>query len=190
MTGDPPSSSSSSQGAGFDLQPDTSPEKKEDENCNTIETITTPPPHHHNPPSLSLSLNLSQKQHIRSQNQQPNHNPLTAPGTGAFPVRIQSTPPDSEPAESTRFPSSPPRRDSDHDSEEEIEMVTFEEGRRSRSSIRSLGDRMVMDDAHSTGDTAKEEKKRADMKVLRHLAVNGIFIGLWYTFSLLISLVS
>ncbi|KAL7271843.1 hypothetical protein RUND412_005370 [Rhizina undulata] len=50
-----------------------------------------------------------------------------------------------------------------------------------------LGDRLVM----ANGDTAvvdKTIKELADIKVTRDLAVNVLLIGLWYTFSLLISI--
>ncbi|CUS08437.1 unnamed protein product [Tuber aestivum] len=51
----------------------------------------------------------------------------------------------------------------------------------------SLGDRLIMAD----GDrpvVSKEEKRIADVKVIRSLAINVILIGLWYLFSLLISI--
>ncbi|KAF8447024.1 triose-phosphate transporter family-domain-containing protein [Terfezia claveryi] len=53
----------------------------------------------------------------------------------------------------------------------------------------TLGDRMVMDPPGSEGAVISQEDRRtADAKVIRNLAVNAFFIGLWYTFSLLISI--
>lgn len=52
-------------------------------------------------------------------------------------------------------------------------------GRARRASV-TLGDRMVMDPPGSEGVViSKEDRRMADAKVSRNLAVNACFIGLW-----------
>ncbi|KAI5797960.1 triose-phosphate transporter family-domain-containing protein [Peziza echinospora] len=60
-------------------------------------------------------------------------------------------------------------------------------GRR-RETDRSLGDRMVMDPPGSGVVMSEADKRAADAKVMRTIAINACFIGLWYTFSLMISI--
>lgn len=96
---------------------------------------------------------------------------------------------------------------SDSDSDD-LEMESFLEGestvrRRSRAGtlvgVRTMGDRVVMSvdgtgmeerDDDEPVVLTKAERKIADLKVLREIAISGIFVGLWYIFSLLISIVS
>ncbi|KAF8424960.1 triose-phosphate transporter family-domain-containing protein [Tirmania nivea] len=67
-------------------------------------------------------------------------------------------------------------------------IVKRRKKRATRESL-TLGDRMVMDPPGSEGVVISQEDRRsADAKVARNLAVNACFIGLWYTFSLLISI--
>ncbi len=56
--------------------------------------------------------------------------------------------------------------------------------RRKRRRNQQLDQRIAGDDAISP-----EEKEEADRNVFRNLIINGVLIGLWYFFSLLISLV-
>jgi len=55
--------------------------------------------------------------------------------------------------------------------------------RRKRRRNQRLDQRVVGD------DISPEEKKQADRNVVKNLLINGALIGLWYFFSLLISLV-
>lgn len=50
-----------------------------------------------------------------------------------------------------------------------------------------LGDRLVMADGERPV-ISDEEKKLADGKVIKDMSINALFIGLWYLFSLLISI--
>lgn len=71
-----------------------------------------------------------------------------------------------------------------HDDEET--GLTKKDKRRKKAKRRRntrLDNRIVMD------KISEEERKEADQNVVRKLAINGILIGLWYLFSLSISLV-
>ena len=75
------------------------------------------------------------------------------------------------------------------DSDDDEEAGLDPEGRRQKRETRA---RATSLDGRVSGEilTAKEERKLADMEVLKRLAVNAILIALWYTFSISISVVS
>jgi solute carrier family 35 protein C2 len=87
--------------------------------------------------------------------------------------------------------SRPDIRDGDSLSDEDLHDdeetgLTLKDKRRKRSKRRRntrLDQRIVRD------KLTDEERKQADQNVIRKLAVNAVLIGLWYTFSLSISLV-
>ena len=75
------------------------------------------------------------------------------------------------------------------DSDDDEEAGLDPEGRRQKRERRA---RATSLDGRVSGEilTAKEERKLADMEVLKRLAINTILIALWYTFSISISVVS
>lgn len=91
-----------------------------------------------------------------------------------------------------------------HDDDDEASLTEAQRARRNkrrikraqRQSMRSsltLSDRVVMDPPGAGGAVAvitKEDRELADAKVLRNIAINACFIGLWYLFALLISVAS
>ena len=75
------------------------------------------------------------------------------------------------------------------DSGDDEEAGLDPEGRRQKRERKA---RATSLDGRVSGEilTAKEERKLADMEVLKRLAINSILIALWYTFSISISVVS
>lgn len=72
-----------------------------------------------------------------------------------------------------------------HDDEETGLTAKERKGKQRKKRRNTLLDQRIARDKISA-----EEKKQADQNVVRNLAVNGCLIGLWYLFSLCISLVS
>ncbi|KAI5802001.1 triose-phosphate transporter family-domain-containing protein [Pyronema domesticum] len=75
-------------------------------------------------------------------------------------------------------------------SDDEEALVGGRQTRHNRRGVRHrVGDESEASliPGHIDNVATREEKKEADSKVLRDLAINLILIGLWYTFSLLIS---
>jgi hypothetical protein len=71
-----------------------------------------------------------------------------------------------------------------HDDEET--GLTGKDRRRKRRKRRH---NQLLDQRIARDDISPEEKKEADLNVVKRLLINGALIGLWYFFSLLISLV-
>lgn len=65
------------------------------------------------------------------------------------------------------------------DSDASNQLINKRRKRRGRRENPTLGDRVVMDPPGSEDMVSKEDRKLADAKVARDLAVNLCFIGLW-----------
>lgn len=76
--------------------------------------------------------------------------------------------------------------DEDLHDDEETGLTAKERKRKQRKKRRNT----LLDQRIARDNITAEEKKEADQNVVRKLAVNGTLIGLWYLFSLCISLVS
>lgn len=76
--------------------------------------------------------------------------------------------------------------DEDLHDDEETGLTTKERRRKQKKKRRNT----LLDQRIARDNVTAEEKKEADQTVIRKLAVNGTLIGLWYLFSLGISLVS
>lgn len=76
--------------------------------------------------------------------------------------------------------------DEDLHDDEETGLTTKERRRKQKKKRRNT----LLDQRIARDNVTAEEKKEADQTVVRKLAVNGTLIGLWYLFSLGISLVS
>lgn len=76
--------------------------------------------------------------------------------------------------------------DEDLHDDEETGLTTKERRRKQKKRRRNT----LLDQRIARDNVTAEEKKEADQTVIRKLAVNGTLIGLWYLFSLGISLVS
>lgn len=76
--------------------------------------------------------------------------------------------------------------DEDLHDDEETGLTTKERRRKQKKRRRNT----LLDQRIARDNVTAEEKKEADQTVVRKLAVNGTLIGLWYLFSLGISLVS
>lgn len=76
--------------------------------------------------------------------------------------------------------------DEDLHDDEETGLTAKERKRKQRKKRRNT----LLDQRIARDNVTAEEKKEADQNVVRKLAVNGTLIGLWYLFSLCISLVS
>jgi solute carrier family 35, member C2 len=76
--------------------------------------------------------------------------------------------------------------DEDLHDDEETGLTTKERRRKQKKKRRNT----LLDQRIARENVTAEEKKEADQTVIRKLAVNGTLIGLWYLFSLGISLVS
>lgn len=75
--------------------------------------------------------------------------------------------------------------DEDLHDDEETGLTAKERKRKQRKKRRNT----LLDQRIARDNVTAEEKKQADQNVVRNLAVNGTLIGLWYLFSLAISLV-
>lgn len=76
--------------------------------------------------------------------------------------------------------------DEDLHDDEETGLTAKERKRKQRKKRRNT----LLDQRIARDNVTVEEQKEADQTVARRLAVNGTLIGLWYLFSLCISLVS
>lgn len=85
-----------------------------------------------------------------------------------------------------RFPPNNDFSDEDLHDDEETGLTAKERRRKQRKKRRNT----LLDQRIARENVTAEEKKEADQTVIRKLAVNGTLIGLWYLFSLGISLVS
>ena len=66
------------------------------------------------------------------------------------------------------------------DSDASNKLINKRRKKRAARESLTLGDRVVMDPPGSEGVVISEEdRKMADAKVIRNLAVNACFIGLW-----------
>lgn len=75
--------------------------------------------------------------------------------------------------------------DEDLHDDEETGLTAKERKRKQRKKRRNT----LLDQRIARDNVTAEEKREADQNVVRRLAVNGTLIGLWYLFSLCISLV-
>lgn len=78
--------------------------------------------------------------------------------------------------------------DSDFDVNERSGLATEE--RRKRLQVKKRRSEAATDAAAYKNGLSKEEQKAADKDVIKKLVTNAILIGLWYFFSLSISIVS
>lgn len=85
-----------------------------------------------------------------------------------------------------RHPANNDFSDEDLHDDEETGLTTKERRRKQKKRRRNT----LLDQRIARENVTAEEKKEADQTVIRKLAVNGTLIGLWYLFSLGISLVS
>lgn len=85
-----------------------------------------------------------------------------------------------------RHPANDDFSDEDLHDDEETGLTTKERRRKQKKKRRNT----LLDQRIARDNVTAEEKKEADQTVVRKLAVNGTLIGLWYLFSLGISLVS
>lgn len=76
--------------------------------------------------------------------------------------------------------------DEDLHDDEETGLTAKERKRKQRKRRRNT----LLDQRIARDNVTAEEKKQADQNVVKNLTVNGCLIGLWYLFSLCISLVS
>lgn len=76
--------------------------------------------------------------------------------------------------------------DEDLHDDEETGLTAKERRRKQKKKLRNT----MLDQRIAADVASAEEKKEAHQTVIRKLTVNGILIGLWYLFSLCISLVS
>lgn len=76
--------------------------------------------------------------------------------------------------------------DEDLHDDEETGLTAKERKRKQKKRRRNT----LLDQRIARDNVAAEEKKQADQNVIKTLTVNGCLIGLWYLFSLCISLVS
>ncbi|KAK2611202.1 hypothetical protein N8I77_004568 [Diaporthe amygdali] len=83
-----------------------------------------------------------------------------------------------------RFPPNNDFSDEDLHDDEETGLTAKERRRKQRKKRRNT----LLDQRIARENVTAEEKKEADQTVIRKLAVNGTLIGLWYLFSLGISL--
>lgn len=82
--------------------------------------------------------------------------------------------------------SEPDFSDEDLHDDEETGLTAKERKRKQKKKRRNT----LLDQRIARDNISSEEKKIADQNVVRKLVVNGSLIGLWYLFSLCISLVS
>jgi hypothetical protein len=85
-----------------------------------------------------------------------------------------------------RHPGNDDFSDEDLHDDEETGLTTKERRRKQKKKRRNT----LLDQRIARDNVTAEEQKEADQTVVRKLAVNGTLIGLWYLFSLGISLVS
>lgn len=85
-----------------------------------------------------------------------------------------------------RHPANVDFSDEDLHDDEETGLTTKERRRKQRKKRRNT----LLDQRIARDNVTLDEQKEADQTVIRKLAVNGTLIGLWYLFSLGISLVS